>query len=131
MFFTVDPANGLAIYDQIARQLKFAVADETLKPGDLVPSVRELSRNLAVNPNTVARAFRELQSEGVLTGIRGTGLQVTSRAAKYCRRERLRLIRERLHQVLLEATQSGLEQSEIRQLVENEIEELRAKENSS
>lgn len=127
MFFTVDPTNGLAIYDQIARQLKFAVADEALKPGEMVPSVRELSRDLAVNPNTVARAFRELQSEGVLAGVRGTGLQVTGRAPKYCRRERLRLIRERLHLVLLEATRSGLPESEIRQLVAEELEELQAK----
>ena len=63
MFFTIDPSNGLAIYEQIVRQVTFAVANETLKPGDLVPSVRELARELAINPNTVARAYRDLQAE--------------------------------------------------------------------
>jgi len=85
MFFRIDPSNGIPIYDQIVRQVKFAAANQTLTPGDLVPSVRELAKNLAVNPNTVARAYRELQTDGVLATIRGTGLEVTSGAPKRCR----------------------------------------------
>ena len=54
MFFQIDPANGLPIYEQVVRQLKFAVADELLQPGELAPSVREVARELAINPNTVA-----------------------------------------------------------------------------
>ena len=59
MFFHIDPSNGLAIYSQIVRQIKFAVAGEALRPGEMVPSVRELARELAVNPNTVSRAYRD------------------------------------------------------------------------
>ena len=66
MFFQIDFGNGLAIYDQVVRQVKFAVAGEVLKEGELVPSVRELARELTINPNTVSRAYRQLQDDGVL-----------------------------------------------------------------
>ena len=56
MFFQIDFDNRLAIYDQVVRQIKFAVAGAVLKEGELVPSVRELARELTINPNTVARA---------------------------------------------------------------------------
>ena len=71
---SVDPSNGLAIYDQIVRQIKFAIASGAVLPGELVPSVRELAKQVAVNPNTVSRAYRELQSENVLETVRGTWL---------------------------------------------------------
>ena len=124
MLLSIDPTNGLAIYDQIVRQIKFAVASQAIQPGELVPSVRELARAVAVNPNTVARAYRELQTEGVLETVRGTGLQVTTTAPKYCRQERLKLIRERLRYVLEEATHSQLERDAIRRLAEEELAKL-------
>lgn len=124
MFFRIESANGLAIYEQIVRQVKFAVAGDALQAGDLVPSVRELSRDLAVNPNTVARAYRELQVEGVLAPVRGTGLEITSHAAKHCAAERVNLIRERLRAVLLEARRSRLDLNEIRSLVDEEVTRL-------
>jgi GntR family transcriptional regulator len=121
MFIRIESANGLAIYDQIVRQVKFAVAGEALQAGDLVPSVRELSRDLAVNPNTVARAYRELQAQGILAPLRGTGLEITPHAAKHCCQERLNLIRDRLRSVLLEARRSRLEVDEIRTLIDEEL----------
>src|SRR5438094_7143721 len=124
MFFTIESSNGLAIYDQIVRQIKFAVAGEALKAGDLVPSVREMSRDLAVNPNTVARAYRELQAEGVLAPVRGTGLEVTPQAAKRCAQERVNLIRERLRSVLAEARHSRLDPVEIPALVGEALDRL-------
>lgn len=127
MFFRIETGNGLAIYEQIVRQVKFAVAGEALAAGDLVPSVRELSRDLAVNPNTVARAYRELQVQGIIAPVRGTGLEVTSHAAKHCAVERVSLIRERLRAVLMEARRSRLEPDEIRGLVEDELARLEKK----
>jgi GntR family transcriptional regulator len=124
MFFRIESSNGLAIYEQIVRQVKFAVAGDALQAGDLVPSVRELSRDLAVNPNTVARAYRELQVEGVLAPVRGTGLEITAHAAKHCAAERVALIRERLRSVLLEARRSRLDLDEIRSLVDEEVARL-------
>jgi GntR family transcriptional regulator len=121
MLFHIDPHNGLAIYDQIVRQMKFAVADGVLRPGELVPSVRELARDLAINPNTIARAYRQLQDDRVLQTVRGTGLEVAGGAAERCRSERLKLIRTRLRQVLAEAKQSKLDVRELRQLIDKEL----------
>ncbi len=121
MFFTIDPSGGLPIYEQVVRQIKFAVAGQVIKPGELVPSVREVARQLAINPNTVARAYRQLQADGVLEPVRGTGLQATGGALELCRRERLNLIRRRLRAVLTEARQSRLDGDEIRELVESEL----------
>jgi GntR family transcriptional regulator len=131
MFMHVDPSNGIAIYDQIVRQVKFAVASEALKPGNLVPSVREMARDLTVNPNTVARAYRELQADNVLQPLRGTGLEVTAAAYKKCRDDRAALIRTRLRSVLEEARQSGLAADDVRALTEGELSRLESKKDKS
>jgi len=128
MFFRIAPNNGLAIYDQVVRQVKFAVAAGVLRPAELVPSVREVARELAINPNTVARAYRQLQADRVLEPVRGTGLAVAAGAAEQCRRERLALIHERLRQVLREAAQSRLDGQELRALVEAELNVLESRE---
>lgn len=124
MFFAIDPHNGVAIYEQIVRQVNFAVAGELLTTGELVPSVRQLARQLAVNPNTVARAYRQLQTDGVLESVRGTGLAVAAGAPKQCRSARTRLLRERIRQVLHEAKQSRLQPQDIRSLLEQELKRL-------
>jgi GntR family transcriptional regulator len=116
MFLQIDAHNGLAVYDQIVRQIKFAVADGVLAAGELIPSVREMARELAINPNTVARAYRQLQDDGVLEAVRGTGLAVAGSARRQCQHERTKLIRSRLRTVLEEAVSSGLEPQEIEQL---------------
>ena len=110
----------MAVYDQIVRQVKFAVADGAVAAGELVPSVRELARELAINPNTVARAYRQLQDDGVLEAVRGTGLAVAAAARRQCQVERTKLIRARLRLVLAEAVHSGLDAQEIEQLVRAE-----------
>lgn len=129
MFFPIDPSNGVAIYDQIVRQVKFAVADGVLREGELAPSVRELARQLAINPNTVARAYLQLQSDEVLETIRGTGVAVQKRAAAKCRKEREKLIGGRLHNALAEACRSGLSPDDIRGLVEQSLQQVLAQQN--
>jgi GntR family transcriptional regulator len=121
VFFQIDPHNGLAIYEQIVRQVKFAVAAGVLRAGEMIPSVRELARELTINPNTIARAYRQLQDDRVLDVVRGTGLEVTAGAGERCRSERVKLIRARLRQVLGEARQSRLDAQQLRDLVEKEL----------
>src|SRR5947208_15656182 len=108
MLFQVNTTDGRPIYGQIAEQVTFAVASGLLRPGESVPSVRELSRQLVVNPNTVARAYRELQGEGVLEPVRGTGLQVAAGAPGLCRDGRREFVRRRLREALDEARRSHL-----------------------
>ena len=124
MYFAVDAANGLPIFEQIVRQVKFAVASGAVKTGEPIPSVRELARELAINPNTVARAYRALQDEGIIDAVRGLRLEVAAGASERCRTQRQKLIRERLRQVLIEAKQSRLEIEEIRALFETELSAL-------
>ena len=121
MFIQIEPANGLAIYDQVVRQFKFAVADKSLRPGERVPSVRDLAKQLAINPNTVSRAYRQLQDDGVLETIRGLGLQVTPQALNHCRGERVQLIQQRLRTALSEAVQSTHSSEEIQRMVSAEL----------
>lgn len=124
MFVRVNPSNGVAVYDQIARQVKFAVADGVLTPGDLIPSVRELSKELAVNPNTVARAYRELQNEEIVESARGVGLAVRAGAAKACRSDRNEWVRARIRQALEEALDAGLASDQVEKLVAAELPKL-------
>ena len=129
----IEASNGIPIYEQICRQVKFAVANRALQVGEHVPSVREMAGQLAVNPNTVSRAYRDLQAAGVLIPIRGTGLAVTQEAPAKCKSERLDLIRDRLRLVLAEAHYNQITDDEIRQLVESELHRLNSDvtENSS
>ena len=120
MFFEINPTNGVAIFEQIARQVKYAVANGALRAGELVPSVRELATKLAVNPNTVARAYRDLQADGFLEPLRGEGLRVTKQAVERSRKHRTKLLHERIRLVVVEAKQSGITEVEFYALV-NEV----------
>ncbi len=124
MFFSIDTNNGVAIYEQIVRQVKFAVAEGTLRPGQLLPSVRALSQELAINPNTIARAFQQLQSDGVVETLRGRGLTVQADAKKNCVEARRELIAVRLRSVLSEAMHAGLSDQQILKIVNAEIRDL-------
>jgi GntR family transcriptional regulator len=121
MFF-LELSNGeeRPIYGQIADRVRFAVAAGVLRPGELVPSVRELSKLVLVNPNTVARAYRDLQAEGLLEPVRGTGLQVSEKAPERCRELRRMLVRERLRAAIAEARRSAMDPAEIETILREE-----------
>ncbi|MBL8855159.1 MAG: GntR family transcriptional regulator [Planctomycetaceae bacterium] len=127
MFFSIDPQNGVAIYEQLIRQVKFGVAEGTLRPGQLLPSARVLSQQLAINPNTINRAFQQLQLDGVLESIRGKGLAVGPRALASCRKARQSLLEVRIREVLSEALHAGLAPDEVRQMVLKQLGELKGK----
>ncbi|MFM7520691.1 MAG: GntR family transcriptional regulator [Planctomycetota bacterium] len=121
MIFRIDADDGLAIYDQIVRQIKYAVASGTLAPGEWIPSVRELARQLTVNPNTIQRAYQQLQADGVLEPVRGRGLAVCRAAVRACVAERQALVLERLEQVIAEALQGGVAPDDLRALFERSV----------
>lgn len=117
MFFNINTSNGVPVYEQIARQIMFAIASGGICKGELIPSVRNLSKELAVNPNTVARAYRQLQDTGVLDSVRGEGLSVATAALSKCKSARKKLISERIVSAFIEARQSQLTESEINTIV--------------
>jgi GntR family transcriptional regulator len=124
MFFSIDPNNGVAIYDQIVRQVKFAIAEKILQPGQLLPSVRVLSQQLTINPNTINRAFQQLQSEGIVESLRGVGLVVQQSAPQQCSEARKKLLADRLRAALSEALHAGLKASDIERMVQELLGEL-------
>jgi GntR family transcriptional regulator len=121
MLFDVRADSQVPIYEQIVSQVIFGVASGTVVAGELIPSVRELAVRLTVHPNTVARAFQELEREGVLTAKRGRGMEVTADAPALCRDRRRSIVQGRIRDALREAVSSALEPETIRKLVEEEL----------
>jgi GntR family transcriptional regulator len=121
MLISIDPSNGTPIYEQIVRQVKYNVANGALVAGQQVPSVRDLAKMLAINPNTIQRAYQVLQSDGVLETVRGRGQHVSTGAKRSCVSQRARLIQDELSLIVEEALQAGLEPSELRESLEASI----------
>ncbi len=119
MLFRLDLQDEVPIYEQIVRQVVSAVADGILQPGDLVPSVREVARQLVVNPNTVQRAYRQLQDQGILQPVRGTGLAVAEGVRERCRRQRDEFVRRRLESALRDALRSGVTAEQLKQMLQD------------
>src|SRR5437660_6698597 len=117
MILDIQPDSPVPIYEQIVARLTFGIASRALEPGTLIPSVRELAQRLLVHPNTVARAFQELERQGVVASRRGRGMEVTPEALTACRNLRQEIIRSRIREALREAVSSALPPEEVRQLV--------------
>ena len=121
MFVRIDAADNTPVYEQIMSQVKYAIATGVQRPGEALPSVRQLAVDILVNPNTVARSYRELEREGIVERRRGIGLFVTEDAPRMCRRERRTLITGKMGQVLREAAQAELSREEIERIFESEL----------
>lgn len=112
----IDLGSPTPIYDQIKAGLKGMVARGLLRPGDPAPSIRSLASELKVNPNTVARAFRELSAEGVLESRRGEGNVIASGAVRQAV-DGLASVREGLRESLRLARRGGLGWDEVEAVV--------------
>src|SRR5262245_47456438 len=113
--------SSVPIYEQIVAQVIFGVAAGSIEVGTLILSVRDLAERLTVHPNTVARAYQELERMGVVIARRGRGMEVTAEAPKICRAKRQDILRGRLRDVLREAVSSALPLEDIRRLVDEEL----------
>jgi len=112
----IDQTSTIPIYDQIKAGLKGLVTKGLLRPGDQAPSIRSLALELKVNPNTVARAFRELSGEGFLESRRGDGNYI-SEAALGQAKDGLATVRQALRHALLGARLAGLPWNDIEEVV--------------
>jgi len=118
MQIQIQAQGGVPIYVQVMQQIKYLVASGRLQPGDELPSIRTLAEQLIVNPNTIARAYRELETAGVVEKRRTAGTFVAEAGSPLARKERLRLLRQRVDQLLVEAFQMGFALDEVLKLVE-------------
>jgi GntR family transcriptional regulator len=119
----VSPDDGLPVYKQIFNQVKYLVASGVLAPGAELPPIRALAEQLIINPNTVARAYRELEHAGIVVKRGTAGTYVSDAPSPFARRERLRVLRQRIDALLADASHMGVEVGELKQLIDerNEI----------
>jgi GntR family transcriptional regulator len=118
--------DGIPIYLQIVNQVKYLVASSRLEAGEELPPIRTLAEQLLVNPNTVARAYRELELAGVVTKRRTTGTYVSDSASPLARRERLKIITERIDALLAEARQMNVDTDTLIELIQDRDEAMAA-----
>lgn len=119
MYIKINPDSGLAPYLQIIRQIKYLIACGALKAGDQLPAIRDLAMQLRVNPNTVARAYRELSYEKIITTSWGAGTFISKEVKKIAESEKKKIIAEVLEQAIHQADSLGLTPEEITQLFAN------------
>jgi GntR family transcriptional regulator len=110
--------DGVPIYLQIVNQIKYLVASGRLTAGEELPPIRVLAERLMVNPNTVARAYRELEMAGIVEKRRTAGTYVSDQGSPLARRERLKILAERIDALLAEAGQMDVSFDELIKLVE-------------
>ena len=113
----ISPSDGVPIYLQIVNQVKFLVASGRLAPGAELPPIRALAEQLLINPNTVARAYRELEVAGVVEKRRTAGTYVSDAGSPLARRETLRILTERIDALLAEARQLNIRTDEVIDLI--------------
>jgi GntR family transcriptional regulator len=113
----ISMTDGVPIYLQIVNQVKYLVASGRLASGEELPPIRVLAERLVVNPNTVARAYRELEAAGVVEKRRTAGTYVSDSGSPLARRERLKILTGRVDALLAEARQMGVAVDEVVELV--------------
>jgi GntR family transcriptional regulator len=124
----ISPQDGVPIYLQIVNQVKYLVASGRLAPGEELPPIRVLADRLTVNPNTVARAYRELEVAGVVTKRRTAGTYVSDAGSPLARRERVKILTGRIDALLAEARQLGIRTDEVIDLIRQRDEVLQPEE---
>lgn len=117
----IDPRSSTAIYEQIIQQMKELCLKGVIKPGEKLPSVRELSTMIIANPNTVSKAYKELEREGIIETLRGRGTYVSENAQKTLDEGKMEMIKDQLKPLIIDAVYAGVDI----EIIHNWIEEIR------
>jgi len=113
----ISSTEGVPIYLQIVKGVKYLAASGRLAPGEELPPIRALALQLGVNPNTVARAYRELELAGIVEKRRTTGTYVSAAGSPLARRERVKILTERVDALLAEARQMKIDTDAVVELI--------------
>ena len=116
-----NPSSGVPIYLQLMEQVKHAIETGALRPGEQLPGIRPLAEELVVNPNTVAKAYRELEHEGVVELRQGAGAFVTDKAPTKKDADKLRAAQATVATAVEKLRARGVTDDEIRRLFEAEL----------
>lgn len=117
MNISINLKDGVPIYRQISNQIRYMVASGLLKPGEEIAAVRALALQLNVTPNTVVKAYDELETLGVIYKRRGAGTYIAEEAIALADQERLRIIKHRIDALLAEAHQLNFSFEQLTQLI--------------
>lgn len=126
MIVRVQAGSGPPIYQQIEQQVKYAIAAGDLRRDDILPPVRKLAAELGINPNTVARAYKNLERDGLLRTVPGGGCYVRIQSPGLLRSEKLRRLRPLTMQLAVEAKHLTVAREDLLRLLEESCEELEA-----
>lgn len=118
MIVRPNPASGVPIYLQLMEQVKHSIETGALRPGEQLPGIRPLAEQLVINPNTVAKAYRELEHEGVIELRHGAGAFVSSNGPAKKLTDRMRTAQTIVAGALEKLRERGVTDEEIRRLVE-------------
>ena len=121
MIFQINRSAAQPVYLQVVQQVRHAVETEVLLPGEQLPGIRALAQSLVVSPNTIAKAYSELEHEGLLELKHGSGAYVSVRRRSKSRAEKVRLAQDRIREVLEALLEDGLTVEEIHRMVEAEL----------
>ena len=121
MILKPNPATGVPIYLQLMEQVKHAIATGALRPGEQLPGIRPLAEELVINPNTVAKAYRELQHEGVIELRHGAGAFISARAPAKKEADAVRAGQAPVDSAVERLRARGLSDEEIRRLFEAKL----------
>ena len=125
MLFRPNPSSGVPIYLQLMEQIKHGVETGALRPGEQLPGIRPLAEELVINPNTVAKAYRELEHEGVIELRHGAGAFVSPNAREKKATEKVRAGQAIVAAAINRLRASGMTDEEIRRVFEAELAGLR------
>jgi GntR family transcriptional regulator len=124
MLLHLNPSSGVPVYLQLETQVKQAVAAGALRTGEALPSTRKLAAMLRINPNTVARAYQNLEREGVTRSVPGGGTFVADGLPGLLKSEKVKRLRPLAQQLAVEGRQLRLTGEEILKIVEEELQKL-------
>ena|SRR5438045_1571422 len=129
--FRLDPRSGVPTYLQLVQQVGHAVQYGILRPGDQLPTAREVVEDLAINPNTVLKAYRELESRGLVDGRRGAGTFIAEDAPEPIERAVHAPLRRSLDRLLHDAKAAGLDHDSVAALFTAALQDAFAREEST
>ena len=125
MLFRPNPSSGVPIYLQLMEQVKHGIESGALRPGEQLPGIRPLAEELVINPNTVAKAYRELEHEGVIELRHGAGAFVSANVREKKATEKVRAGQAIVAAAVERLRASGMTDEEIRRVFEAELAGLR------
>jgi GntR family transcriptional regulator len=115
--FSLDPANGVPIYRQIIQQIEYGILSGRMKSGDRLPTIRSLAVNLKINPNTIAKAYNELEIKGILVTQVGSGTYISDKKPEVEEDARLQKVGEVLRRFIQEMKDLGVDMRELIALI--------------